>query len=48
MVSVREAASTLGVSAMTYIRWERGDVQPRREHARQYRQFLNALQQAIS
>jgi hypothetical protein len=28
---------------MTYLRWERGEVQPRRAHAIEYRQFLDAL-----
>jgi DNA-binding XRE family transcriptional regulator len=45
-VTIREAAAALGVSPMTYVRWERDEVQPRREHAVQYRQFLDALRTA--
>jgi len=42
-VSIREAAEALEVSPLTYIRWERGEVKPRRKHAIQYRRFLDAL-----
>jgi DNA-binding XRE family transcriptional regulator len=42
-VSLREGAEQLGVAPMTYLRWERGEVQPRRAHAIEYRQFLDAL-----
>jgi DNA-binding XRE family transcriptional regulator len=45
-VTIREAAGALGVSTVTYMRWERGDVQPRRTHAIQYRQFLDAMREA--
>jgi DNA-binding XRE family transcriptional regulator len=47
-VTIREGAEHLSVAPMTYLRWERGDVQPRREHAIAYRQFLDALCEAVS
>lgn len=47
-VSIREAAEELGVAPMTFLRWERGDAQPRRDHAIAYRQFLDALRQVDS
>jgi DNA-binding XRE family transcriptional regulator len=45
-VSLRESAAALGVAPMTYLRWERGEVEPRRAHAIEYRQFLDALTKA--
>lgn len=47
-ISIRESADELGVAPMTLIRWERGDVRPRPENARLYRQFLEALQEATA
>lgn len=47
-VSIREGADELGVAPMTLLRWERGEVRPRRENARLYRQFLDALQEATA
>ena len=47
-VSIREAAEELHVAPMTLLRWERGDAQPRRAHAIAYRQFLDALREAVS
>jgi len=47
-VSVREAAAANGVSPMTYLRWEHGQVQPRRAHAIKFRAFLDALQRAVA
>jgi DNA-binding XRE family transcriptional regulator len=47
-VSVREAAAANGVSPMSYLRWERGQVQPRRAHAIRLRQFLDALDEVAS
>jgi transcriptional regulator with XRE-family HTH domain len=42
-VTIREAAKANGVAPMTYLRWERGEAQPRRQHAIEYRRFLDAL-----
>ena len=48
-LSIREAAAELRVCPMTYLRWERGQAEPRtREHAIAYRQFLDALREAVS
>jgi len=46
-VTLREAGAVLGVHPMTVLRWERGDVPPRRENAIRYRRFLRALEEAI-
>lgn len=46
-VSLREAAQALGVTALTVQRWERGDARPRRQHAVEYRQFLDALRETL-
>jgi DNA-binding transcriptional regulator YiaG len=48
-VSIREGAGALHVSPMTYLRWERGEVEPRRrEHAIAYAEFLAALREAVA
>ena len=47
-VSIREAAKAMGVAPMTLLRWERGTVQPTREHAVAYRGLLDALNEAAS
>ena len=47
-VTIREAAAANEVAPMTYLRWERGQVQPRRQHAIRYRRFLNALSEVVS
>jgi DNA-binding transcriptional regulator YiaG len=47
-VPMRESARELKVAPMTFLRWERGEVQPRRDHAIAYRQFLDALREAVS
>jgi hypothetical protein len=33
---------------MTLLRWERGEVTPRPENARLYRQFLDTLRDAVA
>lgn len=43
-VSGREGARVVGVSAMTFLRWESGQIEPRRANAIRYREFLDALQ----
>jgi DNA-binding XRE family transcriptional regulator len=47
-VTIREAAKELDVAPMTFLRWERGEVQPRRANAIIYRQFLDALSEAMA
>jgi predicted transcriptional regulator len=48
-VSIREAAEQLHVAPMTFLRWERGEVEPRsRDHAIVYRRFLDALREAVA
>ena len=47
-VSLREVGEELGVTAMTILRWERGDADPRRDRAIAYRLLLDALQDAAS
>ncbi len=46
-VSLREGAAVLHVSAMTFLRWERGDVEPRRTNAVAYAALLTALEDAV-
>jgi predicted transcriptional regulator len=46
-VSIRRAAAVNGVAPMTFLRWERGKVQPRRSNAVRYRRFLDALDEAV-
>ena len=45
-VTVREGAKHCGVSANTFLDWENGKAEPRREHAIRYRRFLDALKAA--
>lgn len=47
-VTIREAAGELHVAPMTFLRWERGAAQPRRDRAIAYRSFLDALSEAVS
>lgn len=47
-VSLRQGARSLGTDPMTLLRWERGEVNPRTDHAIAYRQFLDALEQAVT
>lgn len=42
-VSLREVGQLIGVSPMTVLRWERGDVRPKRDHAIAYRELLDVL-----
>ncbi len=42
-VSLRDVAAALGVNPMTVLRWERGDVEPRRNSAIRYRQLLDRI-----
>jgi DNA-binding XRE family transcriptional regulator len=46
-VSLRRAGEELGVDPMTVLRWERGVVEPRLEHAIAYRELLDALAEAM-
>jgi DNA-binding XRE family transcriptional regulator len=46
-VSVRRGAKAHGVSPMTFLRWEKGDVTPRLEDALRYRRFLDELRRAV-
>lgn len=46
-VSLRQAASVVGVSPATLMRWESGENRPRLKHATAYRQLLDALREAI-
>ncbi len=42
-VSLRDVAVALDVNPMTVLRWERGDVEPRRDSAIRYRQLLDRI-----
>jgi predicted transcriptional regulator len=44
-VSIREAAEAVGVAAMSFWRWETGEVQPTRANAISYRRLLDALEE---
>lgn len=44
--ALRDMASELGVSAMTVSRWERGESEPRFEHAARYGRLLAQLRAA--
>lgn len=46
--SLREFAAELGVDPMTVLRWERGEVVPRREYAIRYRELLEALDAVVT
>jgi DNA-binding transcriptional regulator YiaG len=45
-VSLREMAAALGVTPMTVLRWERGEVRPATGNAVAYRRLLHALRGA--
>ncbi len=45
-VSLRDMAAALGVTPMTVLRWERGDVRPAPANAIAYRRLLNGLRTA--
>jgi transcriptional regulator with XRE-family HTH domain len=45
-VSIRDAAKALDVDPITVIRWEHSRTKPRREHARRWRELLDALEGA--
>ena len=45
-VSLREAAAVLGINPNSLHRWERGEVEPTREHAIAYKRLLEALEEA--
>ncbi len=47
-VTIREAANALGVSTISFLRWEQGSAKPRRQHAIDYAAFLDALLAAAS
>ena len=47
-VTVREAAAAIGVSPMTFLRWEHGEATPRRRHAAAYASLLAALRDAVA
>jgi DNA-binding transcriptional regulator YiaG len=47
-VSLRQIAEPIGVTAMTVLRWERGEVVPKLEHAAAYRQLLEELEAATA
>lgn len=46
--ALRDIAAELGVSAMTVSRWERGESEPRFEHAARYGRLLDQLRAATS
>jgi DNA-binding XRE family transcriptional regulator len=46
-ITLREAASEVGVSARTYLRWEWGDVNPSPKNHRKYQQQLQQWQDAV-
>jgi DNA-binding XRE family transcriptional regulator len=45
-VSLSRMGQALGVSAVTIVRWERGEGEPTLEHAVAYRRMLDQLRQA--
>jgi DNA-binding XRE family transcriptional regulator len=45
-VSLHRLGQAIGVSAVTVMRWERGDAEPTLEHAVAYRRLLDQLRQA--
>ena len=47
-LSLRDVARVLGVAPMSVHRWEAGIVKIKRENARHYREFLDALQEVSS
>ena len=46
-LTLKEAASEVGVSARTYLRWEWGDVNPSPGNHRKYQQQLQTWQDAV-
>jgi DNA-binding XRE family transcriptional regulator len=46
-VPLRDMGAHLGVTPMTILRWERGEAEPRIDHAIAYRQLLDELDQAL-
>ena len=46
-LTLKEAASEVGVSARTYLRWEWGDTNPSPKNHRRYQQQLQQWQDAV-
>jgi DNA-binding XRE family transcriptional regulator len=47
-VSLRQMAAELGVSPMSTSAWERGEVEPRLDHAAAYGRLLAELESAVA